>query len=239
MIARCKGFKTQKQIKAYLQTGSIKYNVRNPIILKELEDKFLWYSIMPMDRLETEEVTRMIAEEETLETVMQNLKARSGKETYIAIITFLPDHDLVKIGERHVMNLKFIQSLGYFIRIDSVEPFPQPIGLTDKPFFKSIQEADIYGCCLTDITKGKNQMNKAGVTAGKYYETTQNDMPKRFPKHEPKLKKSCLHRPVFQDPPSHPNSTKRCSDYWLKIEGDSIKAKGKKGGLKSNKGKHW
>ena len=111
-------------MKAYLQTGAVKYNFRNPIILKEMEDCFRWYSIMPIDRLDADEVTRMIAENETLESVMQQLKARSGKETYITIITFMPDHDLAKIGERHVMNLKFIESLGYFIRIDSEEPFP-------------------------------------------------------------------------------------------------------------------
>ena len=52
MITRVKHFKTVTQIKAYLQTGAVKYNVRNPIIMKEMEDQFWWYSIMPIDRLE-------------------------------------------------------------------------------------------------------------------------------------------------------------------------------------------
>ena len=55
---------------------------------------------------------------------MLNLKNISGQETFMVIICFLPDPKLIRVGERHVMNFKFIEALGYFIRIDSVEPFP-------------------------------------------------------------------------------------------------------------------
>ena len=164
----------------------------------------------------------MIDEDETLESVMQMLKIRSGKDNYLAIINFLPDPNMTRVGDRHVVNLKFIRSLGYFIRIDSEEPYPEPIGLTDNRFFKSTKEIDIYAAYLSDITKGTHQMNKAGVTANTYYTVTGNTMPKRFPKHQPKSNKSCLHRPVFIDPPTHPDSTKRCSDYWLTVDTDAV-----------------
>ena len=55
---------------------------------------------------------------------MKNVADITGQQTFMAIICFLPDPKLVRVGERHVMNFKFIEALGYFIRIDAVEPFP-------------------------------------------------------------------------------------------------------------------
>ena len=80
--------------------------------------------MMPLERIEPEEITDMLHDGETLEDVMQTLKELTGLDTFIAIFNFLPDENMFEIGDQHVINLKYIKNLKYFIRIDGTEPFP-------------------------------------------------------------------------------------------------------------------
>ena len=50
MIAAIKGFSKAYQLKEYLQTGSIMYNFRGAIMMKQLDSRFVWYSSQPIDR---------------------------------------------------------------------------------------------------------------------------------------------------------------------------------------------
>ena len=60
----------------------------------------------------------------TLEERLMKVKERTGINSYIAVVNHLPHENPLKLGDRHIYNIKYIELLLQMIRQDQVEPDP-------------------------------------------------------------------------------------------------------------------
>ena len=93
-----------------------------PIILKEVELKFEWYSVLLVHRISEEDITTYLKTVKTLETIMLELRSQTGADNFIAVVNHMPKDELMLAEERHLYNLKYLEKYKLFVRFDKMSP---------------------------------------------------------------------------------------------------------------------
>ena len=116
VLSISRGFDTDSQVKLYKQLGSIFFDFRVPIIMKEDHPWFLWYSCLIIDHFSFQEIEGMFRDGITLDQRMKELMEKSGQKSYIALVNLMPVDSEAVIYQRHIFNLKYFESEQRFFR---------------------------------------------------------------------------------------------------------------------------
>ena len=239
VISRLKSRQTQAQLEEYLQFGSIFFKFRGPIVMKEEYPYFLWFSILIVDRISPEEITHMVKNDITLEDVFQGIRKTVKEVNFIMQTNLLSTSNVLKVGDRHVFNVKYLSDSNQFFMHDEEEPYPQTLGYPCRQFLKTCYDITIYAFMETERTTALMQGNHAGYNAKDMLRYVGQEADSRFPKElmgVPTIRKS---KKKQQHSGLHPLATSRATKFYLKLEGDADHARNSLGGQNSKRNKYW
>ena len=134
---------TQAQLQ-FLEDLSLKFVFEGAILIKFLEDLFLWYMPKKIEYLDPDYITKMIENDQTLSEIYQQLSQRTKITNFMQVANHLDDDNLLRLGDVYASNVKLNSSVASFtIQTDSAQD-PQQIGYLYQNDLAKIYSISIY-----------------------------------------------------------------------------------------------